>query len=107
MSSLDLLPTFMAAAGGTPLPLGTTDDHTKTKIIVKKAVARCTVNTMGKNLIPQLTGEQAAPRRTLFWRLQGQVAILDGPDKLISLSHRAPQVFRPTEDAGEQHDRFD
>jgi arylsulfatase B len=105
MSSLDLLPTFMAAAGGMPLPLGPPRSH-EDKNNRKKAVSLYGEYD-GKNLLPQLTGEQAALRRTLFWRLQGQVAILDGPDKLISLSHRAPQVFRPTEDAGERDDRFD
>jgi len=105
MSSLDLLPTFMAAAGGMPLPLGPPRSH-EDKNNRRKAVALYGEYD-GKNLLPQLRGEQAAPRRTLFWRLQGQVAVLDGPDKLISLSHRAPQVFRPSEDAGEQEDRFD
>ncbi|MDB4477093.1 sulfatase-like hydrolase/transferase [Rhodopirellula sp.] len=105
MSSLDLLPTFMAAAGGMPLPLGPPRSH-EDKNNRKKAVSLYGEYD-GENLLPQLSGEQVAPRRTLFWRLQGQVAILDGPDKMISLSHRAPQVFRPTEDAGERDDRFD
>ena len=105
MSSLDLLPTFMAAAGGEPLPLNPPKSH-EDKRNRKKSVAMYGQYD-GSNLLPQLSGEQAAPARTLYWRLQGQVAILDGPDKLINLSHRAPQVFRPADDAGETEDRFD
>ena len=42
--------------------------------------------------------------RTLFWRLQGQAAVLDGDDKLIRLSHRPAQMFRPASDVGEDQD---
>ena len=105
ISSLDLLPTFMAAAGEKPLPLGPPRSH-EDRNNRKKAVALYGPYD-GVNLLPQLRGDAEPHRRTLFWRLQGQVAILDGPDKLISLSHRSPQVFRPADDAGEQVDRFD
>jgi arylsulfatase B len=47
--------------------------------------------------------EQAGPRR-LFWRLQGQAAILDGEDKLIRLSHKPADFFRPSEDPSESKD---
>ncbi|MDE0865157.1 MAG: sulfatase-like hydrolase/transferase [Rubripirellula sp.] len=104
VSSLDLLPTFMAAAGGTPLPLGPPRAH-EDKNNRKRSVTLYGEYD-GKDLLPQLTVNSGPLRRTLFWRLQGQTAILDGPDKLITLSHRAPQVFRPAEDAGEQEDRF-
>jgi hypothetical protein len=40
----------------------------------------------------------------LFWRLQGQTSVRSGDDKLIRLSHRAPQLFQPTTDPGEAHD---
>ena len=61
----------------------------------------------GHNLLPQLQGEGEPSRRTLFWRLQGQTSILDGDDKLITLSHRPAQMFRPEEDLGERVDRFE
>ena len=53
-----------------------------------------------------LTGQAAAPR-TLFWRLQGQTAVLSGSDKLITLPHRPPQFFKPATDVAETEDRFD
>jgi arylsulfatase B len=61
----------------------------------------------GKNLLPQLRGQSEPQARRLFWRLQGQTAILDGSDKLITLSHRPAQMFRPAEDPAESTDRFD
>jgi arylsulfatase A-like enzyme len=105
VSSLDLLPTFLAAAGAEPLPLSATGSH-QDKNNHKKAALRYGAYD-GVNLLPQLTGKSPASRRTLYWRLQGQTAILDGSDKLITLSHRPPQVFRPAADLGETTDRFD
>ncbi len=58
----------------------------------------------GVDLLPQLRGDRPAKRRTLFWRLQGQAAVLDGKDKLIRLSHRPAQMFRPAIDVGEDRD---
>ena len=58
----------------------------------------------GINLLPILKGEQPSPDRMLFWRLQGQVAVLKGQDKLISVSHRPAQLSRPAGDPGEQND---
>lgn len=105
MSSLDLVPTLMAAAGAEPLPLADPPSH-QDKRNRKKSVDRYGAYD-GIDLLPQLSGTAGAARRTLFWRLQGQTAILDGMDKLITLSHRPPQLFRPAEDAAEATDRFD
>ena len=105
VSSLDLLPTFLAAAKAQPLPLAAPRAY-EDKSNRKKAVERYGAYD-GKDLLPQLTGDAESPRRTLFWRLQGQTAIRDGSDKLITLSHRPAQLFRPQEDLGEVTDRFD
>ena len=59
----------------------------------------------GINVLPQLRHEGNSPPRTLFWRLQGQAAVLDGPHKLIRLSHRPAQLFRPAVDVAEEEDR--
>jgi arylsulfatase B len=105
VSSLDLLTTCLAAAESQPIPLSpprSHEDKRNREASVKKYGAYD-----GHNLLPQLAGNSAPARRTLFWRLQGQTAILDGTDKLITLSHRPPQMFRPAEDLGETEDRFD
>ena len=105
VSSLDLLPTFLAAAGAKPLPLTPPKPH-EDKNNRKRAV-KLYGEYDGENLLPQLQQKSDPLRRTLFWRLQGQTAVLDGPDKLIVLSHRPPQVFQPSIDLGEEDDRFD
>ena len=105
MSSLDLLPTFMAVAETKPLPLSPPRPYEDANNR-KKAVA-IFGEYDGQNLLPQLSGLAPPPPRTLFWRLQGQTAVLDGADKLIQLSHRPPQMFQPADDAGEQHDLID
>ncbi len=102
VSSLDLLPTFMAAAEAKPLPLGKPrnyEDRRNRKRMVQRHGAYD-----GINLLPQLRGEATAPTRTLFWRLQGQAVVLDGDYKLIRLSHRAAQLFQPASDLAEQKD---
>lgn len=104
VSSLDLLPTFMAAAEAKPLPLSEPAAH-EDKNNRRRAVKRYGEYD-GVNLLPQLNGETAPARRTLFWRLQGQTSVLDGSDKLITLSHRPPQLFQPTVDVAEEADRI-
>lgn len=102
VSSLDLLPTFLAAAGATPLPLSPPPPH--------EDPANCTrANELygaydGVNVLPLFATTNPAPDRTLFWRLQGQRAVLHGADKLIVPSHRPPQLFRPKDDPGESDD---
>ena len=93
VSSLDLLPSFLAAAQAKPLKAYDGKG--------KKQVAR---TYDGYNIIPVLNGEQEAMNRRLFWRLQGQSCILDGDDKLIRLTHKPAQYFRPFEDLGERKD---
>jgi len=101
-SSLDLLPTFLAAAGGEPLPLAdprSYEDKRNRARAVRKFGAY-----EGINLLPHLKGESPSPGRILFWRLQGQAAILNGDDKLIRLSHRRAQYFQPATDPAEEDD---
>jgi arylsulfatase B len=93
ISSLDLLPSFLAAAHAKPVEAFDGKG--------KKKVPR---TYDGYNIIPVLTGEQQAMERRLFWRLQGQSCILDGEDKLIRLTHKPAQYFRPFEDPGERKD---
>lgn len=104
MSSLDLLPTFMAAAEANPLPLRPVKSH-EDKNNHKRSVRRYGEYD-GINLLPQLKGESAPLDRTLFWRLQGQAAVLNGSDKLIRLSHRPAQMFQPSGDVAEANDRM-
>ena len=54
--------------------------------------------------MPQLRGEHWDGSRTLFWRLQGQAALLNGPDKIIRLSHRPAEMFQPSTDLAESND---
>ena len=102
VSSLDLLPTFLAAAEGKPLPLGDAPSYHD-----KKNDKRG-INEYGEydgtNLLPLLLQSIEPGARRLFWRLQGQAAVLKGPWKLIRLHHRPAQLFRVGEDAGEQDD---
>lgn len=104
VSSLDLLPTFMSVAAADPLPLSPPKSH-EDKGNRKRAVAQYGAYD-GVDVMPQLTGSVAAANRTLFWRLQGQTAVLDGADKLITLPHRPAQLFSPAADPGESKDRF-
>lgn len=85
--SLDLLPTFVAAAGGTVEPKWNLD---------------------GTNLLPRITGEtNALPTRTLYWRRNGQgnsIALREGEWKLIhnrSQANAQPELYRITEDISE------
>lgn len=102
VSSLDLLPTFMTAAEAKPLPLAAPRRH-EDKRNRKRMVARYGAYD-GINLLPLLRGESVSPTRMLFWRLQGQAAVLQGADKLIRLSHRPAQMFKPASDVAEQQD---
>ncbi len=101
-SSLDLLPTFLGAAGAQTLALATPRSH-EDKRNRRKGEEKYGAYD-GVNLLPAFKGEAAAPSRALFWRLQGQAAVLDGADKLIRPSHRPAQLFRPAEDPAEAED---
>ena len=102
VSSLDLLPTFLAAAGADALPLREPLSHEHRRNFTD-GVRRFGAYD-GVDLLPLLTGQTDPPERTLFWRLQGQTGVLDGADKLIRLSHRPSQWFRPGQDVGEARD---
>ncbi|TWT56091.1 Arylsulfatase [Allorhodopirellula solitaria] len=102
VSSLDVLPTFMAAAGQELLPLNDPPSHEDARN--RRRGIRQYGAYDGINLLPQLAGEQPAAHRTLFWRLQGQTAVRDGEDKLISLSHRPAEMFQVDVDAAEADD---
>jgi arylsulfatase B len=93
ISSLDLLPTFLAVADSEPIEAFDGRGKKKHPRVYD-----------GYNVLPVLEGKEAPHTRRLFWRLQGQCCVLDGEDKLIRLSHRPAQLFRPFEDKGEQND---
>ncbi|MGD7653751.1 MAG: sulfatase-like hydrolase/transferase [Verrucomicrobiales bacterium] len=102
VSALDLLPTFLAAAGADPLPQRQPLSHEDRKNHQRMTETYGAYD--GINLLPVLAGRETAPERLLFWRLQGQAAVLKGDHKLIALSHRPAQLFRPATDPGEQSD---
>lgn len=102
VSGLDLLPTFLAAAEADPLALRKPMPH-EDKRNFQHGVRRFGPYD-GINLLPILKGEAEAPERLLFWRLQGQAAVLKGEDKLVTLIHRPAQLFRPAADPGESRD---
>lgn len=88
--SLDLLPTFVAAAGKTVEPGWNWD---------------------GTNLLDVMTGkEDHLPERTLFWRRQGPsgaIAARRGKWKMLNLrepENASPQLFDLNEDIGEETD---
>ena len=102
VSSLDLLPTFLAAAQSKPLTLREPMTHEDAKNW--REISRQFGSYDGMNLLPFL--EQQAPEmsRTLFWRCQGQASVLQGTWKLIRPSHRSPQLFQPGLDQAEASD---
>ena len=101
-SALDLLPTFMAAAGSKPVPLSDPRPYEDRKN--RQRAVKLYGAYDGIDLLPYLGKNNTPPERTIFWRLQGQKAVLHGEKKLISLSHRPPQLFQPSTDLGEQND---
>lgn len=83
VSSLDIFPTFIEAAGGNI----TNED-----------------NLTGINLIPFLNGqEDEIPRNTMKWRYTVSAAIREGDWKLIRLPDRLPLLYNVAEDISEQN----
>lgn len=84
VTSLDILPTALAAAGAKPLAPAQLD---------------------GVNLIPFLAGEKKdPPHDVLFWRYGGQFAVRRGDWKLVRQNARAEfQLFNLARDVGETH----
>jgi len=89
--SLDLLPTFMAAAGA-EMP----------ERVTKKGKKKV-VNWDGTNLLPYLTGEKnSAPHETLYWRMiMRGAAVREGDWKLLLNVHTPPALYNLKDDVSE------
>lgn len=84
ISTLDLLPTFVQAAG---------------------AEASAIAGLDGVDLLPYLrspTGDR--PHRTLFWKKETRAAIRDGDWKLLRYPDRPAELYNLAEDIGEVND---
>jgi arylsulfatase A-like enzyme len=83
VSSLDIFPTSVAAAGGT-LPGDRAYD--------------------GANLVPYVTGDTAGRiHEELFWRRKSFAAVRSGPWKLIRFPDRPAELYNIKKDIGEEH----
>jgi len=102
VSSLDLLPTFCSAAGAEPLALADPMSHEDASN--RKRMNRLSGTHDGIDMAPHLADGSEPPNRRLYWRLQGQAAILDGTDKLLRPSHRPAELFEVSTDVSESHD---
>lgn len=104
ISALDLLPTFLAAAKTDPLPLKKAPPYEDPRN--RKQANQHYGAYEGQNLLPQFltTKKEEGRKRPLFWRLQGQSAVLENDYKLVKLSHRPAQLFLPATDPSEQND---
>jgi arylsulfatase A-like enzyme len=84
---IDLLPTFIAAAGGSVDPAWHVD---------------------GVNLLDVWSGRAAAPDRVIFWEWQSeranQLAALDGRFKLVITGGGKPELFDVVDDQAERRD---
>jgi arylsulfatase A-like enzyme len=86
VSSLDLLPTFLAAAGASPAEGKPLD---------------------GVDLMPYLAETNTArPHQRLFWRMGYTGAVRDGDWKLIRMPDRPPYLFNLADDPTEASNRF-
>ena len=95
-TALDLLPTFMAAAGA-EMPER-----------VSKNGKKNVVNWDGVNLLPHLRGEKNdPPHETLFWRMimRGQ-AVREGKWKLLLNVHTPPALYDLSADISEQNNLY-
>ncbi|GAB3648583.1 sulfatase-like hydrolase/transferase [Echinicola sediminis] len=83
-STLDLLPTFYAAAGGDPKSLQGID---------------------GVNLLPFLAGDESArPHEKLFWKKENRGAIRKGDWKLLRFPDRPAELYDLSLDEREEND---
>jgi len=82
ISSLELLPTFAAAAGATPRPGVKLDGH---------------------NVLPVLEGKAKSPRQEFFWEHRGNKAARVGSIKWVEIGKEGG-VFDLSTDPGEQRD---
>ena len=84
ISTLDLMPTFVEAAGGDPAALEGVD---------------------GVSLLPYVSGDRTGrPHETLYWKKETRAAIRDGDWKLLRLPDRPAVLFNIAEDPEERHD---
>lgn len=82
VSTLDLVPTFVAAGKGEPSDLDGID---------------------GKNLLPFITGQNdGRPHQTLFWKKDVRAAVRDGDWKLIRFPDRPAELYDLSKDTSEQ-----
>ena len=95
-TSLDLLPTFVAAAEKLLPPR-----------ITKKGRKRI-INYDGYNLLPFLRGDiTKAPHEALFWRMTMRgAAIREGNWKLLVNVHTPPALYNLAEDISEEHNLY-
>lgn len=95
-TSLDLLPTFIAAAGAPKLP-----ERKKVGKKWQKVID-------GKNLLPHLRGEVATtPHERLYWRMTMRgSAIREGDWKLLVNVHTPPALYNLAEDVAEQQNLY-
>ncbi|MGJ8645110.1 MAG: sulfatase-like hydrolase/transferase [Luteolibacter sp.] len=95
-TALDLLPTFMAAAGA-EMPER-----------VSKKGKESVVNWDGVNLLPHLRGDaKVPPHETLYWRMimRGQ-AVREGKWKLLLNVHTPPALYDLSKDISEQNNLY-
>lgn len=84
VSTLDLLPTFFASAGGNVSDLKDID---------------------GVNLIPFVKGENTnRPHETLYWKKENRGVYREGDWKLIRFPDRPAELYDMSKDIAEQHD---
>ncbi|TWT83627.1 Arylsulfatase precursor [Planctomycetes bacterium CA13] len=84
LSTLDLLPTFVAAGGGDPSVIEGLD---------------------GVDMLPYLRGgNKGRPHQTLCWKMETRGAIRDGDWKLLRFPDRPAELFDIVKDPGEQND---
>ncbi len=82
VSTLDLVPTFVAAGGGKTDGLDNVD---------------------GVNLLPHIVGEETErPHQTLFWKKDARAAVRDGDWKLIRMPDRPAELYDLSKDTTEQ-----
>jgi arylsulfatase B len=95
-TSLDLLPTFGAAAGKQLPPR-----------ITKKGKQKI-VNHDGRNLLPFLRGEvEKSPHEALYWRMTMRgAAIREGDWKLLINVHTPPALYNLAEDISEEKNLY-
>lgn len=82
VSTLDLLPTFVAAAGG----------------------ADKVTDTDGVDLLPYINGDNVSrPHQQMFWKKETRAVIRDQDWKLIRFPDRPAELYNLADDIGEQH----